>query len=89
MTEEPSNSPALLGHAEFEELTALFEDFDLLEFLGEVSEDAEAIGLCLQPFKKISQADLPVLHINVSLSLQVVTDTIASDLIDDMRIKSV
>lgn len=46
--EEPPNGLLLLGHTQFEELTTLFQDLDLLEAPGQVDQYSEAVCLCFQ-----------------------------------------
>ena len=61
MTEEPANSPALLGHTEFEELTALLKHLNLFEVACQVVNDLEAVRHCLQELQEISEADLSMI----------------------------
>ena len=60
LSEKPANGLTFLGHAEFEEFTALLEDLNLLEVACEVCEDPEAIRLCFQELEKVDQAHLTI-----------------------------
>ena len=48
LSKEPSDSPILSRSAQFEVLTALFKDFNLLEVSSKLHHDIKAEGLSLQ-----------------------------------------
>ena len=86
LAEKPANGLAFLGHAKFEEFAALLKDFHLLEVPREVGKYAEAVGLCLEELKQVSQAHLTI-SVDRGLSGQVMTETVFSDLIQDKLVE--
>ncbi len=83
---EPSDSLALLGHAKLEELTALLKHLNLVEVSCQEVQDAEAVSLSMQVLKQVPEANLTVV-INLSLNIQVRSETIFPNLAKDKLIK--
>ena len=86
LAEEPADSLALLRDSQLEVLSALLKNFDLLEVARKEHHDAEAVSLSLQVFKQVSEPHFALL-VKIRLNCQVVTKSIASDLIQDESIE--
>ena len=86
LPEEPSNRLVLLWDSQLEVLSALLENFDLLEVAREENHDAEAVSLSLQVFKQVSESHFALL-VETCLNSQVVAKSIASDLIQNESIE--
>lgn len=63
LSEEPSNRLFFLRNAKFEELTALFQHFDLLEVTAHPVDDLEAGILCAKVFEQVPETNLLALRI--------------------------
>ena len=86
LAEEPANSLVLLRDSQLEVLSALLENFDLLEVSREEHHDAEAVSLSLQVFEQVSESHFAFL-VETCLNRQVVTKPLAPDLIQNESIE--
>ena len=86
LAEEPADSLVLLRDTQLEVLSALLENFDLLEVAREEHHDAEAVSLSLQVFEQVSESHLAFL-VETCLNRQVVTKPLAPDLIQNEPIE--
>ena len=86
LAEEPADSLVLLRDTQLEVLSALLENFDLLEVAREEHHDAEAVSLSLQVFKQVSESHFALL-VETCLNRQVVAKSITPDLIQNESIE--
>ena len=85
LAEQPSDSLVFLGHAKFEELSALLKNLYLLKVRGKEVDDGESEELSSVPLNEVNQPDFSS-RVRFGLQLKVSTETIRSDLLNDHAI---
>ena len=86
LTKEPANSGALHRDAQLEVLAALLKHLDSVEILSQILDDSEAVKLGTQVLDQVAKTNRGLI-VNICLILQVVTEPLKPDLVQNELVK--